>query len=226
MGKRSKKYKEAVTKIDNNKSFTPQEALDLIKGISFAKFDETVDLAIKLNLKKSHSIRDAVVLPHQFREAKRVLVFAQGDKAQEARDAGATYVGDLDLVEKIKGGWLDFDVCVATPDMMKEVGKLGPVLGRRGLMPNPKTRTVTMDVKNALAELKRGRSEFRADKNGNIHVAIGKVSMDIAKIKENLVEFVNELKKKRPSDLKGDFIVSMSVSSTMGPGITLDTSSI
>jgi large subunit ribosomal protein L1 len=178
-----------------------------------------VDLSVKLNLKKSQSVRDTVVLPHQFRAEKKVLVFCKTEKEKEAQEAGAAYVGAEDLIEKIKGGWLDFDVAVATPDMMKDVGKLGMILGRKGLMPNPKTGTVTFDLKSALSELKKGRVEFRADKTGVVHLAVGKVSMDLEKIAENVAAVVTEIQRKRPADAKGEFIQTVSVSSTMGPGI-------
>jgi len=217
--KRGKKYREAVAKVDRDALYTYEDALSLVKELAYAKFDETIEMAINLNLKKSHTVRDTVVLPNQFAGEKKVLVFAKGEKAAEAEAAGAAYVGAEDLVEKIKGGWLDFDVCVATPDMMREVGKLGPVLGRRGLMPNPKTRTVTMDVKGAIAELKMGRVEYRADKTGVVHLPVGKVSMDPARVKENIDVFMSELVKKRPSDVKGEFIKTAAVSSTMGPGV-------
>jgi large subunit ribosomal protein L1 len=217
--KRSKNYKAALTKIVAEKQYECVEAISLVKDVAFAKFDETVEVSVKLNIKKSHSVRDTVSLPNQFTAEKKILVFAKGDKAKEAQEAGAAYVGDDDLVAKIKDGWLDFDICVATPDMMREVGKLGPVLGRRGLMPNPKTRTVTMDVKGAIAELKQGRVEYRADKTGVVHLAVGKVSMDAGKIKENFDVFIDDLSKKRPSDVKGDFIKSIALSSTMGPGV-------
>lgn len=218
---RGKKYREAQSRVEPGKSYAVDEALQLMKEISYAKFDETVEISVNVNMKKSQSVRDTVVLPHQFAGEKRVLVFAKGDKAKEAEEAGATYVGAEELVEKIKGGWLDFDICVATPDMMREVGKLGPILGRRGLMPNPKTRTVTMDVKDAIAELKQGRTEFRADKAGVIHLAVGKVSMESGHIRENIDVFMDDLKKKRPSDVKGDFIKSASLTTTMGPGVKL-----
>ena len=159
--KHGKKYREALKKVDNAKKWSINEGVANVKNVAFAKFDETVEVSVKVNIKKSHSIRDTLVLPYQFAGEKKVLVFAKGDKAKDAEDAGAAFVGAEDLVEKIKGGWLDFDICVATPDMMKEVGKLGMVLGRRGLMPNPKTGTVTMDIKGAVAELKKGRVEFR-----------------------------------------------------------------
>jgi large subunit ribosomal protein L1 len=193
--------------------------VDTVKSLAFAKFDETVDLSVKVALKKSQSVRDTVVLPHQFHAEKRVLVFCTAEKEKEAQEAGATYVGAEDLIEKIKGGWLDFDIAVATPDMMKDVGKLGMVLGRRGLMPNPKTGTVTFDLKSALSELKKGRVEFRADKTGVVHLAVGKVSMDSEKLAENVQAVVAEIKRKRPADAKGEFVQTVSVSSTMGPGV-------
>jgi large subunit ribosomal protein L1 len=214
-----KKYLEALKKYDSAASYELKEALDLLKTLSFAKFDETVDLSVKVNLKKSQSVRDTVVLPHQFRGEKRILVFCKAEKEKEAQDAGATYVGAEDLIEKIKGGWLDFDVAVATPDMMKDVGKLGMVLGRRGLMPNPKAGTVTFDLKGALAELRKGRTEFRADKTGVVHLAVGKISMESEKVAENIRVTVAEIKRKRPVDAKGEFIRTVSVASTMGPGV-------
>ena len=220
--KRGKKYQEVLKKVDRSKSYTLKEAAALTKECSYAKFDETVELAVKLTLKKSQSVRDTVVLPNQFSAQKKVLVFAKGDKAEEARAAGAAYVGDSDLIDQIKGGWLDFDVAVATPDMMKEVGKLGPILGRRGLMPNPKTQTVTNDIKGALAELSKGRVEFRSDKTGVVHLAVGKVSMDADKITENAVSIIAEILRKKPADAKGDYVVSVALSSTMGPGVHVD----
>ena len=220
--KRGKKYQEVLKKVDRSKSYTLKEAAALTKECSYAKFDETVELSVKLTLKKSQSVRDTVVLPNQFSAQKKVLVFAKGDKAEEARAAGASYVGDSDLIDQIKGGWMDFDVAVATPDMMKEVGKLGPILGRRGLMPNPKTQTVTNDIKGALAELSKGRVEFRSDKTGVVHLAVGKVSMDADKITENAVAIMSEILRKKPADAKGDYVVSIALSSTMGPGVRVD----
>jgi large subunit ribosomal protein L1 len=217
--KRGKKYRESLKKYDIAASFELNEALGLVKSMSYAKFDETVDLSVKLNLKKSQSVRDTVVLPNQFRGEKRVLVFCKPEKEKEAQDSGATFVGSDELIEKIKGGWTDFDVAVATPDMMKDVGKLGMVLGRKGLMPNPKTGTVTFDLKSALAELKKGRTEFRADKTGVVHLAVGKVSMESEKVAENVRTVVSEIKRKRPVDAKGEFIRTISVASTMGPGV-------
>jgi large subunit ribosomal protein L1 len=217
--KRGKKYLESLKKYDSTTVYELQPALDMVKTLAFAKFDEAVDVSVKLNLKKSQSVRDTVVLPHQFRAEKRVLVFCKAEKEKEAQEAGASYIGGQDLIDKIKGGWLDFDVAVATPDMMKDVGKLGMILGRRGLMPNPKTGTVTFDLKGALSELKKGRVEFRADKTGVIHLTVGKLSMDTGKVAENIKTVVSEIKRKRPVDAKGEFINTISVSSTMGPGV-------
>jgi large subunit ribosomal protein L1 len=216
---RGKKYQESVKKYDSSASRELQEALGLVKTMAYAKFDETVDVSVKLNLKKNQSVRDTMVLPHQFRGEKKVLVFCKPEKEKEAQDAGAAFVGADDLIEKIRGGWTDFDVAVATPDMMKDVGKLGMILGRKGLMPNPKTGTVTFDLKGALAELRKGRTEFRADKTGVVHLAVGKVSMESDKLVENVKTVVAEIRRKRPADAKGDFIQTISVASTMGPGV-------
>lgn len=220
--RRGKKYKAVAAKYDKQKRFELGEAVQLVKELAYAKFDETVELSVKLNLKKGQSVRDTVVLPNQFAAEKRILVIAKGEKATEATQAGAAYVGDVDLVQKIQGGWLDFDVVVATPDMMKDVGRLGPILGRRGIMPNPKTGTVTMDVAGAIKELKQGRVEFRNDKTGVVHLAVGKVSMNPQQVAENVRLVMGEIKKKRPSDVKGDFVKSVAVSSTMGPGVKVD----
>ncbi len=220
--KKGKKYQEALKKVDRSKAYTLAEATDLVKECAFAKFTETVELSVKLTLKKSQTVRDTVVLPNQFSAQKKILVFAKGDKAQEALDAGAAYVGDTELIEKVRSGWMDFDIAVATPDMMKDVGRLGPILGRRGLMPNPKTHTVTNDIKEALAELNKGRVEFRSDKTGVVHLAVGKVSMESEKIVENAITTLTEIFRKRPADAKGDFIVSVALSSTMGPGVHVD----
>jgi large subunit ribosomal protein L1 len=219
--KRGKKYLEAAQKYEKHAQFPVDDAVKIVKDVAFAKFDETVELSIKLKLKKSQTVRDTLVLPNQFAEAKKILVFAKGEKAEEARAAGAAFVGDSDLVEKIKGGWLGFDVAVATPDMMKDVGRLGPILGRRGLMPNPKTRTVTFNVKEAIAELNQGRVEYRSDKTGVLHLAVGKVSMDAEKMAENVNLVVSEVERKKPADTKGEFILSVAVSSTMGPGVKI-----
>ncbi|MGI9256213.1 MAG: 50S ribosomal protein L1 [Salinispira sp.] len=216
-----KHYRNTLKEYDKDKRYSPQEAVRLLKTVAFAKFDETVEIAIRLNVKKSMTIRDTLVLPHQFRTEKKILVFAKGEKAKEAMDAGAVYVGDDDLIKKIKEGWLDFDVAVATPDMMKDVGKLGQILGRRGLMPNPKTQTVTLNVSSAINELKKGRVEFRSDKTGVIHLAVGKVSMSENDLLVNIQTVISEVNRKRPPETKGDFLKSLAVSSTMGPGIKL-----
>ena len=220
--KRGKKYQQTLEKYNPVEQYNLDQALDLVKDLAYAKFDETVEIALKLNVKAKHSIRDTLVLPNSFRAEKKILVFAKGEKADEAKEAGAAYVGDADLVEKIQGGWLDFDVAVATPDMMKDVGKLGPILGRRGMMPNPKTKTVTFDIKEAIGELKKGRVEFRGDKTGVIHMPIGKVSMDKEKIAENARVLIDEVQRKKPADIKGEFIKSIALSSTMGPGVMVN----
>jgi large subunit ribosomal protein L1 len=220
---RGKRYREALSKVDRSARYSPEDAAALVKSLAFAKFDETVEVSMNLNLKKSATVRDTLVLPNQFSAGKKVLVFAKGEKAEEARQAGATYVGDDDLIEKIKDGWLDFDVAVATPDMMKDVGRLGPILGRRGLMPNPKTQTVTFDLKAAIEELNKGRVEFRSDKTGVVHLAVGRVSMEPTKVAENVRAVIAEVDRRRPADTKGEFIQTVAISSTMGPGVKVVT---
>lgn len=217
--KHGKKYREVLKKVDAEKAYELKEACALLRELKVAKFDETVEAHIRLNLKKSQSVRDTVVLPHQFRAEKKVLVFCKADKEKEALDAGAAYVGSDALIEKIKGGWLDFDIAVATPDMMKDVGKLGMVLGRKGLMPNPKTGTVTFDVAAAIAELKKGRTEFRSDKSNIIHLAVGKISMEADKLAANMETLLGEVVRKRPSDVKGEFVESVYVAGTMTPSV-------
>ncbi|MHB0854877.1 MAG: 50S ribosomal protein L1 [Rectinema subterraneum] len=217
--KHGKKYKEVAKKVDPSQAYELGAACALVKELKTAKFDETVEVHIRLNLKKSQSVRDTVVLPHQFRGEKRILVFCRPERVKEALEAGATYAGDAELIEKIKGGWLDFDIAVATPDMMKDVGKLGMILGRRGLMPNPKTGTVTNDLPASLNELRKGRTEYRTDKSGIIHLPVGKVSMEPEKIAENLNTLVEEISRKRPADAKGDFIASIYLTPTMGPSV-------
>ena len=220
--KHGKKYRDAAAQVKKTEQFPVQGAVAKVKELSYVKFDETIELHMNLQLKKSINVRDTLVLPHQFVGEKRILVFAKGDKAAEATEAGATHVGDDDLIEKIRGGWLDFDVAVATPDMMKDVGRLGPILGRRGLMPNPKTQTVTNDIKAAIDELRKGRVEYRSDKTGVVHLAVGKVSMESAKIAENIELIISEVRKRRPADTKGTFVKSIAVSSTMGPGVRIE----
>ncbi len=216
-----KKYRAAVKKVEHMATYPLEKAVDLVKEMAYAKFDETVEVSMKLNIKSKHTIRDVMALPHQFGKEKQILVFAKGDKAEEAKKAGASFVGDNDLIEKIRGGWLEFDIAVATPDMMKDVGKLGQILGRRGLMPNPKTQTVTFNIKEALEELKKGRVEYRADKGGVVHLAVAKLSMGKEQIAANAQAFIQEVVRKRPSDLKGDYVQSIVLSSTMGPGVRL-----
>jgi len=217
--KHGKKYREVAKKVDAEKSYEIPEACTLLKELKVAKFDETVEVHVRLNLKKSQSVRDTVVLPHQFRAEKKVLVFCKPEKEQEALDAGAAFVGSDALIEKIKGGWLDFDIAVATPDMMKDVGKLGMVLGRKGLMPNPKTGTVTFDIKAAISELKKGRTEFRSDKSNIIHLAVGKISMESKELAANLETLLGEINRKRPSDVKGEFVQSVYLAGTMTPSV-------
>ena len=224
MPRRSKRFRAAEQGVDRQRRYALAEAVDLIKAGASAKFDETIDCAIRLNISGNQSVRDTCVLPHSFQGEQRIVVFARDDKADEARSAGATEVGAEDLVEKVQGGWVDFDIAVATPDMMREVGKLGPVLGRRGLMPNPKTRTVSNDLTATLAELRKGRVEFRADKSGVIHMAVGKASMEAGQIVENVEFLLGEVGRRRPADLKGDFMGGVAVSSTMGPGVKVASS--
>jgi len=220
--KHGKNYKNALAKYDSAASYELPKAVDIVKELKYAKFDETVEVHVSLTLGKGQSVRDTLVLPHQFRGEKKVLVFCTDDRVIEALDAGAAYAGSTEYIEKVKGGWLDFDIAVATPDMMKDVGRLGMVLGRRGLMPNPKTGTVTTDIASAINELKKGRVEFRADKGGVVHLPVGKVSMDSSKIVENVQALINETMRKKPADAKGDYIRSVSISSTMGPGVWVD----
>jgi len=220
--KRGKNYRNALKKYDANAQFTLSKAVEVVKDLKFAKFDETVELHVSLKLGKNQTMRDTVVLPHQFKGEKRVLVFCQEDRVKEAIDAGAAYAGAADYIEKIKGGWLEFDIAVATPDMMKDVGRLGMILGRKGLMPNPKTGTVTTDIAAAINELKKGRVEFRADKAGVVHLAVGKVSMEGEKVVDNITALLTEINRKKPVDAKADFIRSISISSTMGPGVWID----
>ena len=228
MAKKSKKMQEALKKVDATKAYSVEEAVALAKDTNIAKFDATVEVAYKLNVdpkKADQQIRGAVVLPNGTGKTKTVLVFAKGEKAKEAEAAGADFVGDDDMVAKIQGGWFDFDVVVATPDMMATVGKLGRVLGPKGLMPNPKTGTVTMDVTKAVEEVKAGKVTYRVDKAGNIHVPIGKVSFDNEKLVENFNTINDVLLKAKPSTAKGQYIKNISVTTTFGPGIHVDQAS-
>lgn len=225
MAKHGKKYLEAIKKVDREKQYDPTEALQLVKELASAKFDETVEAAFRLGIdtkRADQQVRGAVVLPHGTGKTKRVLVFAKGEKAKEAEQAGADYVGEEDLINKVSQGWFDFDVVVATPDMMGQVGKLGRILGPKGLMPNPKTGTVTFDVAKAVQEIKAGKIEYRADKAGNVHAPIGKVSFDVEKLVENLQALAEALIKAKPAAAKGQYMKSVTVSSTMGPGISIN----
>ena len=224
--KRGKKYNEALGKIDKTKAYTLEEAVSLLKSLKVANFDESVELALRLNLdtkKADQQLRGATVLPNGIGKTKKVLVIAKGAKATEAKEAGADYVGDMDMIEKIeKEGWFEFDTMIATPDMMPALGKIGRVLGPKGLMPNPKTGTVTMDVKKAVEDVKKGRVEYRTDSFGNVAVIIGKVSFDEAKLLENLNAFVTLILKTKPAVVKGKYVKNISLSTTMGPGIKID----
>jgi len=220
--KHGKKYRESLKKYDPTKYYGLSEACALVNELKFAKFDETVEIHVSLKLGKSQTVRDTLVLPNQFKGEKKVLVFCKEDRVKEALDAGAAYAGSTEYIDKVKGGWLDFDVAVATPDMMKDVGRLGMVLGRKGLMPNPKTGTVTTDITAAINELKKGRVEYRADKGGVVHLAVGKVSMGADKVAENISTLLSEISRKKPADAKADYVQSVSVNSTMGPGIWID----
>ncbi|MDU2065457.1 MAG: 50S ribosomal protein L1 [Sporomusaceae bacterium] len=225
MPKFGKKYQEAAKLIDETKVYEVEEAVELAKKTATAKFDETVELAVKLGVDPKYAdqqVRGAVVLPHGTGKSKRVLVFAKGEKAKEAEAAGADFVGAEELVAKIQGGWADFDVAVATPDMMGTVGRLGKILGPRGLMPNPKVGTVTLDVTRAINEIKAGKIEYRTDKAGNIHAPIGKVSFDNSKLVENLTTLIDTLVKVKPAAAKGQYLRAITLSTTMGPGIKVN----
>jgi large subunit ribosomal protein L1 len=222
MPKTGKKYAEVAALVDSAAQYDPTEAIELVKKTARAKFDETVEVAFRLGLdvkKADQQIRGAVVLPHGTGKTQRVLVFAKGEKAKEAEAAGADFVGEEDMIAKINQGWFEFDVVVATPDMMASVGKLGRVLGPKGLMPNPKTGTVTFDVSKAIAEIKAGKIEYRTDKQGNIHAPIGKISFDNEKLLENLSTLVDTIQKAKPAAAKGTYMRNVTVSSTMGPGV-------
>ncbi|MED3649659.1 50S ribosomal protein L1 [Heyndrickxia sporothermodurans] len=228
MAKKGKKYVEASKLVDRTNAYSVNEAIELVKKTNFAKFDATVEVAFRLGVdpkKADQQIRGAVVLPNGTGKTQRVLVFAKGEKAKEAEAAGADYVGDSDYINKINQGWFEFDVIVATPDMMGEVGKLGRVLGPKGLMPNPKTGTVTFDVTKAINEIKAGKVEYRVDKAGNVHVPVGKVSFDNDKLVENFTTIFDTLLKAKPAAAKGTYMKNISVTSTMGPGVKVDASS-
>ena len=225
MPKQGKKYRAAFEKIEAGRKYTLEEGLAKVKEISFAKFDETVELTMWLGVdprKADQLVRGTVVLPHGLGKSKRVLVITQGEKVREAEEAGADFVGGEDMVDRIKGGWLDFDAVIATPDMMRLVGQLGKVLGPRGLMPNPKTGTVTFDVANAVRETKAGKVEYRVDKTGVIHVGIGKVSFSPDSLRENAQTLLDAVVKAKPSTAKGKYVKKVNLASTMSPGVLLD----
>ena len=227
--KRGKRYSEALGKLHKTNLYTKEEAVKLVKETSNTKFDATIDVAMSLNLdtkKADQQLRGAIVLPNGTGKTKKVLVIAKGDAQKAAKEAGADYVGDMDMVEKIeKENWFDFDTLIATPDAMPLLGKLGRVLGPKGLMPNPKTGTVTMDVAKAVSDVKAGRVEYKTDSFGNVHGIIGKVSFDEEKLLENLNTFVNTILKLKPATVKGDYVKNISISSTMGPGIKINVNS-
>ena len=227
--KRGKKYVEAAKLVDKSKAYTALEALELACKTSTSKFDASVDVSFRLNIdprKAEQNIRGAIVLPNGTGKSRKVVVLCRGAKQNEATEAGADFVGEADLIQKISGGWFDFDVIVATPDMMGQLGKLGRVLGPKGLMPNPKTGTVTMDVAKAVKEIKAGKVEYRPDKVGNIQMTIGKVSFGAEKLAQNLKTVYDALLKARPSTIKGTYVKNVSVASTMGPGVKVDSDSI
>jgi large subunit ribosomal protein L1 len=225
MGKLAKKYTEALKKIDREKRYGLEEALDILSEVHFAKFDETVEVALRLGVDPRHAdqmVRGSVVLPNGLGKTVRVLVFAKGQKEKEAQEAGADYVGAEDLIERIQKGWLDFDSAVATPDVMGMVSKLGKILGPRGLMPNPKVGTVTFDVAKTIKEMKAGRVEFRVDKAGNLHAPVGKVSFGRERLAENVNALVETIIRLKPPSSKGTYVKGMAISTTMSPGIKID----
>ena len=228
MAKAGKKY-QASAKLVDKLAYTLGEAMPVIKKAAFAKFDETVEVAMRLGVDPKHAdqmVRGTVVLPHGLGKSKRVIVLASGDKVREARDAGADEVGGEEIVQKIQGGWLDFEAVIATPDMMKSVGKLGKILGPRGLMPNPKTGTVTLDVARAVKEVKAGKIEFRVDKTGIIHCPVGKASFAAEKLAANAQALIQSVLKAKPATAKGRYVRSIVISSTMGPGVPIDLASV
>jgi large subunit ribosomal protein L1 len=225
MNRRGKKYEEAKKRVDRNRRYDLEAGIQILKETARAKFDESVDMAIRLGVNPKHSdqmVRGTVALPHGLGKSVRVLVFAKGEKEKEARDAGADFVGADDLLEKITGGWTDFDKAIATPDMMGTVGKLGKILGPRGLMPNPKVGTVTFDVGRAVKELKAGRVEFKVEKTGIVHTAVGKASFDPQQLKENVLALMEVIIRAKPASSKGTYLKTVAISTTMGPGIKLD----
>jgi len=229
MGHKGKKYCQAIEKVDRSKLYELEEGLNLVIGNSFAKFNETIEVATRLGVdprKADQMVRGTVQLPHGTGKEVRVLVFAKGEKEKEAKEAGAEYAGGEELLEKIKGGWFDFDRAVATPDMMGAVGKIGKLLGPRGLMPNPKTGTVTFNIKETVQELKAGKIEFKVDKAGIVHAPVGKVSFGLEKLKDNIIAMVETIFKLKPPTSKGVYVKNVSLSSTQGPGVKIDPASV
>ena len=228
--KKSKKYNEVASKVDKTKLYTVTEAVSLVKETSVTKFDSSVELAMNLNLdtkKADQQLRGAIVLPNGTGKSAKVLVLAKGDAAKKAKEAGADYVGDTDMIDKISSeNWFDFDVIIATPDMMPALGKIGKILGPKGLMPNPKTGTVTMDTAKAVTETKKGRVEYRTDSFGIVHALVGKVSFTEKALEENVNAFISVILKSKPTTVKGDYVKSVAISTTMGPGIKIDPKSI
>ncbi len=225
MKKRSPKYTEALTKFDVNRNYSVSESLDVVKSISFAKFDETIDVAFKLGIDPRHAdqmVRGALVMPAGTGKEVKILVIASGEKIKEAEDAGADYVGGEDMITKISGGWLEFDRVIATPDMMGKIGKVARVLGPRGLMPNPKLGTVTTDIEKAVKEQKSGKVEYRADKTGIVHVPIGKKSFENDRLLQNFKAIISAIMRAKPAASKGVYVKSLTVSSTMSPGVAVD----
>ena len=227
--KKSKRYASVVTKVEKSKVYSVNEAVKLVKELSNTKFDETVEVAMNMNLdtkKADQQLRGAIVLPNGTGKSQKVLVLAKGDQAKAAKEAGADFVGDVDMIEKIeKESWFDYDVIIATPEMMPMLGKIGKILGPKGLMPNPKTGTVTMDVAKAVNDTKKGKVEYRTDSFGNIHGIVGKVSFEEDKLVENLNAFVGAILKVKPTTVKGNYVKNISISSTMGPGVKVDLNS-
>lgn len=225
MAKQGKKYQDSIKEFDRQTLYEAQEALEIVKKTAKAKFDETIEVAVRLGVDPRHAdqqVRGAVVLPHGTGKTRTVLVFAKGDKVKEAEAAGADFVGAEDMVAKIQGGWFGFDVVIATPDMMGTVGKLGRVLGPKGLMPNPKTGTVTVDVEKAVQDVKAGKIEYRVDKTSIVHAPIGKASFEVEKLGENLDTILDALNKAKPAAAKGQYMKSITISSTMGPGVKVN----
>ena len=222
MAKHGKRYKQAAAKVERGKEYSLAEAIDIVKSVSSTRFDATLEAHFKIKYKTMQNIRGGVQLPNGTGKQVKVLVFAKGEQAEAAKAAGADYVGDANLIEKVQGGWLDFNFVVSTPDMMKDVGKLGPVLGKKGLMPKPKAGTVTPNVEPIVKQLKAGRVEYRADKSGVVHLGVGKVSFEASRLVENVQVAFDTILKERPSDAKGEYITSFYIAGTMTPGVKIN----